>query len=228
MGDDADACVTVKGDGTSTDGCPRVEREFTDVTYVNGQLVGQLRVADTESVPEDSCLGTANSNERRIYVALGSEGSQGTTGSYVQSDRSFAFSFGRPLTDGELYRLYRHDVHRSQGGLVRAAVTDELTLLVDSDDDGVRDNADKCDHVDGDGVDRWVSVGRAGVHRHHLRRRCAGRDAEGEDLRGGRVHRRERRVGDPAAPGSRSPARRPRAPARSRSWWTWPTGTTMS
>ncbi len=339
VGDDADACVTVKGDGTSTDGCPRVEREFTDVTYVNGQLVGQLRVADTESVPEDSCLGTANSNERRIYVALGSEGSQGTTGSYVQSDRSFAFSFGRPLTDGELYRLYATTYIDPKAGWCGAAVTDELTLLVDSDDDGVRDNADKCDHVDGDGtstdgcplvereftdityaggvlagtlrvktsegggctaandvsvtpaatgvalsgtaaqgsgafevvvdladgddyvlaaaeqldpaagwcqavqtqedpharrrwrrrqrrrgpmrsrgrrrhVDRWVSVGRAGVHRHHLHRRRAVRDAEGDELRGGRVHGRQRRVGDPHR--DRGPALRQSGPGHRR------------
>ena len=42
--DNLDACVTVKGDGTSTDGCPLVEREFTDITYAGGAVSGTLRV----------------------------------------------------------------------------------------------------------------------------------------------------------------------------------------
>ncbi len=46
--DNLDACVTVKGDGTSTDGCPLVEREFTDVTYAGGVLAGTLRVKTSE------------------------------------------------------------------------------------------------------------------------------------------------------------------------------------
>ena len=92
--DNVDECDHVEGDGTSTDGCPLVEREFTDITYAGGVVSGTLRVKTSETG------GCTAANDVSVTptatgVALSGEAAQGTG----------AFEVAVDLADGDEYVL---------------------------------------------------------------------------------------------------------------------------
>ncbi len=184
--DNVDECVTVKGDGTSTDGCPLVEREFTDITYAGGAVTGTLKVKDSETG------GCTAANDVSVTptatgVPLPGEAAEGTG----------AFEVAVDLADGDDY-LLAADKYLDPGAGWCEAVQTQKTVTLDTDGDGVRDNVDECDHVDGDGTS---TDGCPLVEREFTDITYAGGALSGtlrvKDSEDGRVHRCERRVGDP-------------------------------
>ena len=107
VSDDLDACVDVEGDGTSTDGCPLVERTFTNLTYAGGAVTGTLKVRNSEA---GGCTA-ANT----VWVTPPATGIT-LTGQAAQGTGTFAVPVN--LADGDDYVLYRRQVPRSRRGMV--------------------------------------------------------------------------------------------------------------
>ena len=135
--DALDECKTVEGDGTSADGCPTVEREFTDVTYVGGVVSGVLRVTD-------STVGGCAA-ENRVKVLH-----EPRTPRYgLAAATTGAFEVAVALADGESYALEAERTLDVGAGWCEGARL-EATVPRDLDDDGVNDDEDQCDELDGD------------------------------------------------------------------------------
>ncbi len=137
--DTDDECLTLKGDGTSADGCPTVEREFS-VDYANGVVFGNLAIKSSEA---GGCTA-----ENRIAVTPDRTGMP----VYGQADATTGrFVIPVSMADGDGYVLTADRYLDAAAGWCDAGRT-EAIVEIDLDNDGVNDDEDACDDVAGDGT----------------------------------------------------------------------------